>query len=194
MIDDMEDGDGKLCPTWAGAWRVDVATPGGATTTPAAGAISKADDLPTAEVPADRQALSTRALHFTGAGFGAQSIAAATLGAGFAAPQSVLPYKTLQLWTKATEDVSVRVNLAVGTDLVSASRWGSAVAVGSAWSLVVVDLANMTQDSGAPAAAPDLSSVLGVEVTYANFIKDASGSNPAAGAFDLWIDDVSLAP
>lgn len=197
VVDDMEDHDGSLCRTWPGAWRVDVANPTGATTVPTAGPLATTDDLTGALLSTDRQPPSARGLHLTGSGFGSTSIAAATLGAVFAAPlPSFAPYTSLKLWVSSPAEVSIRVNLALGAELASASRWGSAVTVGpgQGWAQVKVDLGALTPDSTTPGAAPDLSSVAAIEVTYANFIKDAAGANPPGGTFDLWIDDVAVAP
>ena len=200
VVDDMEDGDGNLCPAATGgpggAWQVVLANPMAAAVTlaPPAGPLAATAPLP-APTPAPSE--STRAIELTGTGFTSASNASAILAAQFGTAWNIAGvYSSIQFWAVADRDTWIRVNLAAAEDPASGARWGQPVKLSTTWTQIVVPVSGLTMEFGA-AAALDLTTVSALEFRYAFFIQGASGSNTDAGnvgAFDLWIDDVQLTP
>lgn len=202
VIDDMEDGDGKLCTPATGgpggSWQVIVVDPNasGPTVSPPAGPIAQSAALTAATLP-PALAQSTRGLELTGAGFTQASNASAILAADFAAPLALKgTFSSVQFWAMADRPTWLRLNVATAADPATGARWGLPVELGTGWAQVIVPLASLSAEFMA-APAPDLTAASAIEFKYSYFLSGMSGQQDpgaAAGAFHVWIDDVQLTP
>lgn len=210
-MDDMEDGDGRLCQP-EGQW---AALHGPAVvTTPDSGPVVPQAILGSLDLPLERRA-SSRALHFSGTGFDTNDAAhTAILRAAFSKVHSLVGYRQMTFWAKATMPIKMRVNVATlaTTDVASGGTcqpgdaapcgdsYGSVQDISTLWTEAAVDLSALRQEgfgqpvtdaSGAVVANPDLAAATSVDFKYAVAFIDAEKFNNR-DSFDLWIDDVQL--
>jgi len=200
VVDDMEDGDASLCTPSTGGpggtWQM-VFTPGNppAALSPPAGPLAQTVPLPAADM-VGALAQSTRAIELTGTGFTQASNAAAILVAKFAAPVDLSAYSSIQFRVIADRAAYLRANVATAADPASGARWGAPIPVGTSWGHAVVSLKTGLSAEFGAATAPDLTATNALEFKYSYFVEGVSGSaDPTnVGTFDIWIDDVELAP
>jgi hypothetical protein len=210
-MDDMEDGDGRLCQP-DGQWTVLHGE--GVATTPDSGPVAPQPILGSADLPEERSA-SSRALHFSGTGFVAEDAAhTAILRAAFTKAYPLAGYRQLTFWAKANVPIKVRVNVATPatTDVASGGTclpgdagpcgdsYGSVQDISTLWAQATVDMSGLRQEgigqpvtdaAGAVVVNPDLGAALSVDFKYAFAFIDADKFNNR-DSFDLWIDDVQF--
>jgi hypothetical protein len=196
VVDDMEDGNGALCLAFGGVWQVTASDPG-ATVSPAIGALTATQDIPIVDLPADGQT-DTRGIHFTGTGFTAASGTSAFLSATFASVQNLSAYSKISFWATTSRPCWIAVDLLVGDTAADGVRWATPQFLSATPQLteIQIPLASLNPPAGSAVPGPvDATQSLAVEFEYAYFIDRATApANPADGAFDLWIDDVSVTP
>jgi hypothetical protein len=197
-LDDMEDGDGKLCQDW-GSWSLSVGA-GITSTVPLAidGSLQRTE--PTDGTLGTVSAFpSTRAIHLTASGFAAGSDPAhwATLSAVFSPPGPfpLSDYTGLRFQAKASVVSQMRVNVATSTtrDLAAGDSFGRTISVQTTGTQMVVPFATTTQEGYGTGVVQDFADATLLSFDFklaAQFLDDTRDINP--DTLDIWIDDVQL--
>jgi hypothetical protein len=181
MLDDMEDGDDRACPSWAGRWSVEAT----GVSVPGPGEPVKPEEV-SVELPVSHTAPSYRALHLTG-----------SLTAGQYA-QLTLPlssvdlndYKEIDFWSRSDPNPSLTLSIGVVT------------AAGSFWSDGLRGRGAAILGSWGDSGGPNNVALAALEDADGNLIDAAALAASAAivfrypapvpGDFGFWIDDVQL--
>jgi len=198
-LDDMEDGDAKLCNGW-GKWSFSGGS-GISITTPVAADGTLLMTEPTADAAAGLVTDSdtdTRAIHLTASGFvGADPTYWAFLRATFEPPGpfSVANYSAIRFSVASSTLVQIRVNVAtsVTRDQAASDDFGKTISVSGGQQPTTIPFATMTQEGFGAPVAPDFADAVLLSFDFklaSSFLDFPRAINPES--FDLWIDDVQL--
>ncbi|HET7538472.1 MAG TPA: hypothetical protein VFK05_01325, partial [Polyangiaceae bacterium] len=208
IVDDMEDGNGTICPNAlrGGAWFVATSS-AAVTTTPTAGTSFNAYSL--INDPNSQNQASAYGMRFSGSGITNTSTVQpwATLGVSVSAKgvYDASAYPGLHFWAKSnTGALFVRVNLTT-TESRSTANGGTCVATSTlgcddsfgmyftfndTWQQYYVNFSTMTQAGWGVSVTKNLAHVHTVEFNYVQKPYNQSVTNPSAFAF--LVDDLQF--
>ncbi len=188
LVDDMEDGDGKICELQGRAGQWEAYSDGTGKQSPSSGAIRSMQDLP------ECRGFSSRALRVQGVGFTSWGMGV-DLNLANHAPFDYKKLIGLRFWAKSNTDTLTHVRVEVATPETLDASFGGACVPGSkacndhygvnmvvsgSWVLYDVTFDSLKQEGWGIAAPWSPGKAIQIHWVF----KDPD--------FDVWIDDVAL--
>jgi len=199
MIDDMEDGNGAVCPNAgrSGGWFV-ITSSTAVVTTPTAGTSFLAYSLSN-----DPQGASQYGMRFAGSGFSSTDPwASLGVSVGGTGAYDASGYSAIRFWAKSHGgNLSIRVNLSTtetrattdgGTCTATkcGDSYGAFITFTNTWQQYTVYFNAINQSGWGAAAAKNLAHLWTVEFNYVQIPYGQAVTNP--NSFEFLVDDVQF--